>query len=149
MRGAFPHHLPDIPHHLSQSLGEATVSGVVLRTLGTNDSSKVRNSIQRIMSSQGDEMTMGLIDLNWLSWKHGIDISRWRDEEAKGDLCLAKCQAKGKDHKGTLSKWSSRVTRSPNTSSLWKCRFPGLLNLSRGRAQESPCYPDYYTHFKV
>ena len=127
MRGAFPHHLlPDIPHHLSQSLGEATVNGIILRKLGTTDSSKVR-IIQIIISSQGNEMNTGLINLNWLSWEHGIDISRWSDEEAVWDLRLGKSQAKGKDHKGTLSKWSSRVTRPWNTWSLWKCIFPDLL----------------------
>lgn len=155
MKGTFPHHLiPNIPHHLSHSLGEATVGGVVLRKLGTIDSSKVRNSIQRTMSSRGEEMNMGLMavlaaSLNWQSWEHGIDQSQWRDEEAIWDLWLGKSQAKGKDHKRTLSKWSSRVFRSSNTWSLWKCRFADPLNLSSHRAQEYPCYPDFYPHFKV
>lgn len=133
MRSAFSSHLlPDIPRHLSQSLGEATVSGGVKFS---GDSSKVRNSIQRIMSCQGDEMNMDLINWNWLSWEHGIEISRWRDEEAIWDFHLGKFQAKGKDHKGTLSKWSSSVTSSPNTWSSWKWRFLHLLNLSRSRAR--------------
>ena len=55
MRGAFPHHLlPDIPYHLSQSLGEE----IMVSFSGTTDSSKVRinkDRIHRIMPSQGDE----------------------------------------------------------------------------------------------